>query len=198
MRRCKQPLIAPLQHRPAMLIRARWRASSGRRSALARSCFSSNRRWRESTRVHSGVDRFDADGTRVSGQESTSPPISRPLKKPLVRGRGLKCRCHRDFSPRSDSRRSTIIIMRATLHDPAPNTYYGQWPGEKPLFARLESPTIAHNELAASARIVAFDVPERDFPGNRSPSRWKYTCRPIKKNLRAWRSGALPAQLARA
>jgi hypothetical protein len=24
-----------------------------------------------------------------------------------------------------------IIIMRATLHDPAPNTYYGQWPGGK-------------------------------------------------------------------
>jgi hypothetical protein len=26
----------------------------------------------ESTRVHSGVDRLDADGTRVSGQESTN------------------------------------------------------------------------------------------------------------------------------
>jgi hypothetical protein len=23
------------------------------------------------------------------------------------------------------------IIMRATLHDPAPNTYYGQWPEGK-------------------------------------------------------------------
>ena len=22
------------------------------------------------------------------------------------------------------------LIMRATLHDPAPNTYYGQWLGE--------------------------------------------------------------------
>ena len=31
-------------------------------------------------RVHSGVDRLDADGTRVSGQESTNPPISCPLK----------------------------------------------------------------------------------------------------------------------
>ena len=30
-----------------------------------------------------------------------------------------------------------IIIMRATLHDLAPNTYYGQWPGGKPLFAGL-------------------------------------------------------------
>ena len=46
--------------------------------ALARSCFSSNRPWRESTRVHSGVDRLDADGTRVSGQESTNPPIPAP------------------------------------------------------------------------------------------------------------------------
>jgi hypothetical protein len=73
------------------------------------------------------------------------------------------------------------IIMRATLHDDAPNTYYGQWPGEKPLFAGLESPAIAHNELAASAGFVAFDVPERDFPGNRSPARWKFACRPKRK-----------------
>jgi len=50
-------------------------------------------------------------------------------------------------------------------------TYYGQWPEEKPLFAALESPAIAHNELAASARFATFDVPERDFPGNRSPPR---------------------------
>jgi hypothetical protein len=41
--------------------------------------------------------------------------------------------------------------MRATLHDHVPNTYYGQWPGEKPLFAGLESPAIAHDELVASA-----------------------------------------------
>jgi len=62
-----------------------------------------------------------------------------------------------------------------------PNTYYGQWPGEKPLFAGLESPTIAHNERAASAGFAAFDVPERDFPGNRSPSRWKFLCRLKRK-----------------
>jgi hypothetical protein len=37
--------------------------------------------------------------------------------------------------------------MRATLHDPAPNTYYGQWPGEKAVFPGLESPAIAHHEL---------------------------------------------------
>ena len=71
--------------------------------------------------------------------------------------------------------------MRATLHDHAPNTYYGQWPGEKPLFAGLESPAIAHNELAASAGFVTFDVPERDFPGNCSPLRWKFVCRPKRK-----------------
>jgi hypothetical protein len=95
----------------------------------------------------------------------------------------LKCRCHRDFSPKSDSRRSTIIIiiMRATLHDHAPNTYYGQWPGERPLFSGLESPAIALNELVARARFVAFDVPARDFPGNRSPPRWKFVSRPQRK-----------------
>ena len=83
---------------------------------------------------------------------------------------GLKSRWHRHFSPKSDSRGSTIIIMRATLHDHVPNTYYGQWLPEKPLFAGFESPAIAHNELAARAGFVAFDVPERDFPGNRSPA----------------------------
>ena len=74
-----------------------------------------------------------------------------------------------------------IIIMRATLLDHAANTYYGQWPGEKPLFPDFESPAIAHNELVASARFAAFDVPERDFPGNRSPPRWKFLCRPKRK-----------------
>ena len=39
------------------------------------SCFSSTRPSRESRRVHSGVDRLDADGTRFSGQESTNRPI---------------------------------------------------------------------------------------------------------------------------
>jgi hypothetical protein len=33
---------------------------------------------------------------------------------------------------------------------------------EKPLFPGLESPAIAHNELAVSARLAAFDVPQRD------------------------------------
>jgi hypothetical protein len=52
---------------------------------------------------------------------------------------------------------------------------------EKPLFLGLESPAIAHSELAASARFWAFDVPERDFPGNRSPPRWKFVYRPKRK-----------------
>jgi hypothetical protein len=69
----------------------------------------------------------------------------------------------------------------------------GNGRGEKPLFPGPEAPAIAHNELVASARFVTFDVPERDFPGNRSPLRWKFLCRPKKKNLRAWRRGALPA-----
>jgi hypothetical protein len=64
----------------------------------------------------------------------------------------MKSLCHRNFSPKSDRRRSTIIItMRATLHDHAPNTYYGQWPGEKAAVSGPESPAIAHNELVASA-----------------------------------------------
>jgi hypothetical protein len=66
---------------------------------------------------------------------------------------------------------------------PTPITGNGRQ--EKPLFPDFESPAIAHNERAASARVVTFDVPERDFPGNRSPLRWKFLCRP-KRNLRAW------------
>jgi len=76
------------------------------------------------------------------------------------------------------------IIMRATLHDRAPNTYYGQWPGEKSLFAGLESPAIAHNELVANARFVTFDVPERDFPGNRSLARWQLCVDQKEKSAR--------------
>jgi hypothetical protein len=64
-----------------------------------------------------------------------------------------------------------IIIMRATLHDPAPNTYYGQWPGEKPLFPGRQSPAIARNERVGGAGIATFDGPQRDFPGNRPPLR---------------------------
>jgi hypothetical protein len=71
------------------------------------------------------VDRLDADGTRVSGQESTSPPIFTPLKNTPF-GADAEMPMPRDFRPKSDNRRNTIIIMRATLHDPVPNTYCGQ------------------------------------------------------------------------
>jgi hypothetical protein len=50
----------------------------------------------------------------------------------------------------------------------------GNGRGGKPLLAGLESPAIAHHELAAAARIVAFAVPERDFPGKRAPACWKF------------------------
>src|SRR6185503_18622543 len=72
-------------------------------------------------------------------------------------------------------------IMREILRDHASNAYYGQWPMEKPLIPGLESPAIAHSERVASARFVAFDVPERDFPENRSPPRWKFVYRPKRK-----------------
>jgi len=44
--------------------------------------------------------------------------------------------------------------MRATLHDHAPNTYYGQWPAKEPPFVGLQSPAIAHNELVEIAGFV--------------------------------------------
>ena len=53
--------------------------------------------------------------------------------------------------------------------------------GEKALLPGPESPAIAHNELVASARFVTFDGPQRDFPGNRSPPRWEFVCRPKRK-----------------
>jgi hypothetical protein len=40
---------------------------------------------------------------------------------------------------------------------------------EKPLFAGLESPAIAHHELDAGTGFERFDVPERDSPTNSSP-----------------------------
>jgi hypothetical protein len=61
---------------------------------------------------------------------------------------------------------------------------------EKPLFAGLDSQAIAHNERAASAGVVAFDAPQRDFPMNRLPPRWKFVCRPKEKSARlaTWRA----------
>ena len=61
-------------------------------------------------------------------------------------------------------RGSKNVIMRAILNDRAPNTYYGQWLGERLLFAGLESSAIAHNELVANAGVVTFDVSGARFP----------------------------------
>ena len=96
----------PRHPHPAFDCFSRWRSSSSRAqhctiarlrpdrsrgtsfTALARSCFSSNRPWRESTGVHSGVDRLDTDGTRVSDQEFHESTDLHPLKKhPVQRAR---------------------------------------------------------------------------------------------------------------
>jgi hypothetical protein len=34
------------------------------------------------------------------------------------------------------------IFMRATLHDDAPNTYYGQWPGKSRCFRASDRPPL--------------------------------------------------------
>jgi hypothetical protein len=83
------------------------------------------------------------------------------------------------------------MIMRAILHDHAPSPYSGQWPEEKAAVCGLESPSIAHHELAASAGFATFDVPEGDFPGKSLAGRWKFLCRPKRKSARA--AGAHPA-----
>jgi hypothetical protein len=84
-------------------------------------------------------------------------------------------------------------IMRATLHDHALNTYYGQWLEEKAAVSGPRTPAIAHDELASNARVGAFDVPQRDFPGNRSPPRWKNLCVGQKKKSarqETWRASS--------
>jgi hypothetical protein len=54
-----------------------------------------------------------------------------------------------------------------------------------------ESPAIAHNELAASARFVTFDVRIEISQGIARRCVGNF-CVDQKENLRAWRSGALP------
>jgi hypothetical protein len=84
------------------------------------------------------------------------------------------------------------IVMRAILHVRAPNTYYGQWLRAFAGNRGRNRRAIAHNAFVASAGFVTFGVPERDFPGNRSPLRWKFIRRP-KKKICAPGEGALPA-----
>jgi hypothetical protein len=74
--------------------------------------------------------------------------------------------------------------MRTTLHGPAPNTYYGHWLAKNAGKHAAKRRAIAHNELVASAGIRPLGVTERDFPGNRSPARWKFVCRPKVKSAR--------------
>jgi hypothetical protein len=82
--------------------------------------------------------------------------------------------------------------MRATLHDQAPNTYYGQWPRGKAAVPGFESPAIGHNKLVASARFVTFDVRSEI---SQEIARRRVGNLPVdqRKNLRARRSRALPA-----
>jgi hypothetical protein len=73
------------------------------------------------------------------------------------------------------------IIMLATLHDHAPNTYYGHWLAKDARKHAAKMGAIARNEHAVSAGVATFDVPQRDFPGNRSPACWKFVCRSKRK-----------------
>jgi hypothetical protein len=86
-----------------------------------------------------------------------------------------------------------IIIMRATLHDHAPNTYYGQWLRCFSSKRGRESRSIARNELAASARVGAFGWSGARFPRESLAAVPEISVSTKKKNRRAWRCGALPA-----
>ena len=114
-------------------------------------------------------------------------------------GRGTRCRrllraSRQGFATRSPSVLNHCVVCLPTSSSAARSSscarhcmitrrtpITGNGRREKPLFAGLELPAIAHNELAASAGFVAFDVPERDFPGNRSLPRWKFMSRPERK-----------------
>jgi hypothetical protein len=60
--------------------------------------------------------------------------------------------------------------MLATLHDHAPNTYYGHWLARNARKHAAKPGAIARNELVVSAGFGTFDGAARDFPGNRSPA----------------------------
>jgi hypothetical protein len=96
-----------------------------------------------------------AQGFQAKSPRIHHPP--RPSKNTLIRAPGrLKADAIGIAGARADSRRNTIIVMLATLHDRAPNTYYGQWPEEK---AAISGPRIAghcpyarvgHNDVVVS------------------------------------------------
>jgi hypothetical protein len=131
---------------------------------------------RESTRVWTGWMPM------AQGFWARSPRIQRhptpPLKNTLFGGR------RRDFRPKSESRRSTVIITRATLHDHAPNTYYGHWLANNAGKHAGKRGAIAHNETVASPGVAPFDVRARDSQGiaRRRVGNLSSTTR---KNLRA-------------
>ncbi|HLG47077.1 MAG TPA: hypothetical protein VKY24_12620, partial [Reyranella sp.] len=54
---------------------------------------------------------------------------------------------------------------------------------EKPLFAGLDSSTIAHRELTSSAGFVTFDVLARNFPRNRSAAHRKLSIDQKEKSV---------------
>src|SRR4051795_101285 len=80
--------------------------------------------------------------------------------------------------------------MRATLHDHAPNTYYGQWLAKKAGKHAAKPGAIAHNELVASPGVAPFDLPEARFPGESLAGALGIFCRPKEKSARQATSGS--------
>jgi hypothetical protein len=133
---------------------------------------------------------LDADGTGVSGQESANPPTFHPAERNTFIGTPLQWRS--EIMSDTGVAGPMIILMRATLHDHAPNTYYGHWLAKNAGKHAARMGAIAHNELVVSAGVATFDVAERDFSGNRLPGRWKFVCRAKGKSAHQakWRASS--------
>jgi hypothetical protein len=67
---------------------------------------------------------------------------------------------------------------------------------KRPRFPGLESPAIAHNEVAASAKVAAVEAPGRSFFGNRGSTAGKFTPS-RKRNFRASPTSERGAVLSR-
>ena len=158
----------------------------------ARSCSSSTRPWRESTGVHKSPLGCGPVGCRwhkgfgLGVHESTDPGLREKQHTFMERAppEGARESC----APR-EWRGPMSIIMRATLHDPAPNTYYGQWPGRK---AAVCGPRSA-GHCPSRARCER-QIRDRSRSGARFPRESLATALEIcvsskKKNLRVRRSG---------
>src|SRR5579871_6460000 len=118
----------------------------------------------ESTGVHSGVDRLDADGTRVLGQESTNPPILSQLKNTPIQAPEREQAQHDHHHARNTARSRAEHLLRAMA---------GRKSRRLRTSNRRPLPVISSLRAPESG---AFDVPERDFPGNRPLPRWKFLC----------------------